>query len=111
MANTDPRTDVQLLRDSRRSAEAFGTFFDRHGSEVLDYFLRRTTNIALAEDLTSETFAQAYANRRRYRDTGHPATAWLFTIAARQLNEFFRQERVSRKYRDRIGVASADLVR
>lgn len=103
----DPRSDARLLRDSARDADAFGVFYDRHSSSVVGYFARRTTDSALTADLTSETFAEAFASRRRYRDTGAPATAWLFTIAARQLNEFFRRERVSATYRSRLGIVVA----
>ena len=104
MAIEDERTDAQLLRESSRDAGTFGVFYDRHAQRVSSYFVRRTADPALAADLTAETFAQAFANRRRYRNTGEPATAWLFTIAARQLNEFFRRERVSTKYRARLGI-------
>ena len=104
MSITDPRSDARLLRDSARDADAFGVFYDRHARDVASYFSRRTTDRALAEELTAETFAQAFANRRRYRNTGDAATAWLFTIAVRQLNDFFRRERVSTKYRDRLGL-------
>ena len=104
MDNDDPRSDSQLLRDSTRQADAFGVFYDRHARDLGTFFVRRTADHALAADLTSETFAQAFAHRRRYRDTGHPATSCLYTIAVRQLNEYFRQQRVSAKYRNRLGI-------
>lgn len=104
MDTNDPRTDSKLLRDSARDAKAFGVFYDRHAQDLGAYFLRRTADHGLASDLTSETFAQAFAHRRRYRNTGDPASSWLYTIAIRQLNEYFRQQRVSAKYRHRLGV-------
>ncbi len=106
MSNTDPRSDARLLKESSRDAAAFGVFYDRHAVEVSRYFSRRTADSALAADLTAETFAEAFASRRRYRDTGDRAAGWLYTIAARQLNEFFRKERVSTKYRNRLGIGS-----
>ena len=111
MGITDTRSDARLLRASGRDASAFGVFYERHAHAVSTYFTHRTADSSLAADLTAETFAEAFASRRRYRDTGDPATAWLYTLAARQLNEFFRRERVSRKYRTRLGVnvvANAD---
>lgn len=105
MDTIDSRNDAQLLRASARDAEAFGLFYDRHADGLATFFLRRTADRTLAADLTSETFAQAFAHRRRYRNTGDPASAWLYTIAVRQLNEYFRQQRVSNKYRNRLGIA------
>lgn len=103
----DDRTDAELLRASSRDAEAFGLFYDRHVDAVQGFFTYRTADRALSTDLTAETFASAFASRRRYRRTTRPATAWLFTIAVRQLNEYHRQQRVSTKYRHRIGMATA----
>ena len=105
MGITDARSDANLLKASGRHADAFGVFYERHARAVSNYFTYRTADPSLAADLTAETFAEAFASRRRYRDTGDPAAAWLFTIAARQLNEFFRQERVSSKYRERLGLS------
>ena len=82
MDTDDARTDARLLRDSTRDANAFGVFYDRHAANVIVYFVCRTADQALAADLCAETFAQAFANRRRYRDTGDPAAGWLYTIAA-----------------------------
>ncbi len=103
---TNDRSDAELLKASSRDAEAFGLFYDRHQESVRRFFLRRTADQLLALDLTAETFAEAFASRRRYRQGSAPATGWLFTIATRQLHEFWRQERVSKKYRSRLGVES-----
>ncbi len=104
MSTHDPRSDAELLRASAHDADAFGAFYLRHARPVADYFARRAGDRALVADLTSETFAEAFASRRRYRDTGASAAGWLFTIARRQLNEFYRTQRISAKYRNRLGV-------
>src|SRR5829696_8247658 len=105
----DPRTDAELLAAARRDPEAFGVLYDRHAVAVLGFFARRTACAATAADLTAETFAQAYASRRRYRDTGDPATAWLFTIARRQLAGFLRRQAVDDRARRRLGIVRATL--
>jgi RNA polymerase sigma-70 factor (ECF subfamily) len=86
----DPRTDAELLLVSGDDAEAFGVFFDRHAGSLLGYFYRRTACAETAAELCAETFAEAFAKRRRYRDTGAPARAWLYTIARRQLARMLR---------------------
>jgi RNA polymerase sigma-70 factor (ECF subfamily) len=62
-----------------------------------------------AADLTAETFAAAYVSRKRFRDVGAPAQAWLFTIARRQLSHFVRHEKVRDKYRHKLGVGPVEL--
>jgi RNA polymerase sigma-70 factor (ECF subfamily) len=109
MMAADPRSDAQLLADARRDPEAFGVLYDRHAVAVLGFFARRTACPATAADLAAETFAQAYASRRRYRDTGDPATAWLFTIARRQLAGYLRRQAVDDRARRRLDLAPAAL--
>src|SRR5829696_5071873 len=77
----DAKSDAELLRRSGRDPEAFGLLYDRHAATVLAYFQRRTACAESAADLTAETFAAAFCSRRRYRDTGVPAIAWILGIA------------------------------
>ncbi len=93
-ARLDHRSDADLLRAAARDPQAFGVFYDRHADAVLAFFARRTADAQTAADLTAETFAQAFASRRRYRDTGAPASAWLYAIARHQLSYWLRREAV-----------------
>ena len=86
-------SNIKLLHRSARDPDAFGAFYDRHATSVLAYFHRRTACLESAADLTAETFAAAFLARRRFRDTGAPAAAWLFAIARRQLANLLRKRR------------------
>jgi RNA polymerase sigma factor (sigma-70 family) len=99
--------DAELLRASARDPEAFGAFYDRHAAALLAYFYRRTGCAETSADLTMETFAEAFAHRRRYRETGASPRAWLFGIAAHQLGRLARRKRVSRRYRAKMGIRSS----
>ncbi len=101
---TDRGRDAELLVASVDDPDRFGELFDRNVEMMLAFFVRRTGCAQTAADLTSETFAQAFASRQRYAPTGAPAQAWLFTIARRQLSRYARREAVSTKYRRRLGV-------
>ncbi len=103
------RTDAELLRASARDSQAFAEFYDRHAAAVLAYFQRRVACPHSAADLTAETFAAAFLARRRFRDTGAPAGAWLFTIAKRQLSSLLRRERIDARARRRLGIERIEL--
>jgi RNA polymerase sigma-70 factor (ECF subfamily) len=105
----DPRSDAQLLAASADDPESFGRLYDRHARAVLAFFMRRTGWPQLAADLTAETFAAAFVSRRRYRDTGAPALAWLLGIARHQLGTALRRERVEDRARKRLGLERAEL--
>jgi RNA polymerase sigma-70 factor (ECF subfamily) len=102
-------TDLELLDRAREDPESFGLFYDRHVKAVLAFCVRRTGCAETAADLTAEVFAAAYAGRRRFRDTGAPASAWLFGIARRQIGTFLRRRRVSDRYRRRFGFHAVDI--
>src|SRR4051794_35243761 len=97
-------SDAELLRRAADDPEAFGQLYDRHVTQLLAYFQRRTADPQMAADLAAETFAQAFAKRRTFRDTGASAAAWLQTIARNELFQSLRRGRVADRYRRRLGM-------
>ena len=84
---------------------AFSIFYRRHAQALLVYFTRRTYDVEGALDLTAETFAQAFAARRRFRgDSNAQAGAWLFAIASGQLAAYQRRGYAQRRLVARLGV-------
>ena len=102
-------SDAELLVTAGDRSDAFGLLYARHAQTILGYFYRRTRCVDTSADLTAETFAQAFASRRRFRDVGASGLAWLFTIARRQLSHFIRHEKVADRYRHRLGIAAIEL--
>jgi RNA polymerase sigma-70 factor (ECF subfamily) len=102
-------TDAELLSASSSDPEAFGVFYDRHAAAVLAFLMRRTGSAQLAADLVAETFAAAFISRRRYRDTGAPALAWLLGIARHKLAGAVRSERVERRARKRLALERIEV--
>jgi RNA polymerase sigma-70 factor (ECF subfamily) len=99
------RSDEQLLAASAADPEAFVALYERHGKRILAFFVRQTFDAQVAADLTAETFAQAFASRRRFRNPGPgSAESWLRTIARRQLNRFISRQRVERRWREQLGM-------
>jgi len=105
----DERSDTELLLASRAEPVAFVELYRRHAEDVLRYFARRTLDPEAAAELTAETFAEAYASRRNYRDTGANGVAWLYGIARHQLGRFFRTGTIDAAARKRIGIAREAL--
>jgi RNA polymerase sigma-70 factor (ECF subfamily) len=80
------------LKRSQKDPRAFGEFYRENAAALARHFARRVIDPEAALDLTAETFAQAYAGRRRFRGaTEQEARAWLYTIAQRQLAAYLRQ--------------------
>jgi RNA polymerase sigma factor (sigma-70 family) len=105
----DTRTDAELLTASRDEPAAFVELYRRHAEDLLRYFARRTLDPETAAELTAETFAEAFASRGNYRDTGANGVAWLYGIARHQLSRFFRAGRVARTARMRLGIPAREV--
>ncbi len=103
-------SDEELLEGSAACPEEFVAFYDRHARRLLSFFARRTYDSQVAADLTAETFAQAFAGRSGFLNPGPgAATAWLYTIARRQLNRFIHKQRVESRWRERLGMESLQV--
>jgi len=84
----DDRELVELAKDD---PEAFGALFDRYYPVILNYTARRTSDVALAHDLTSETFYKALKGIRTFRWRGIPFSAWLYRIASNEIAAHYRR--------------------
>jgi RNA polymerase sigma-70 factor (ECF subfamily) len=83
-------------------AEEFRAFYAAALPRVYGFHLRRCGSVAVAEDLTQETFAAAVAELKKARRIDDPIS-WIFGIARHKLLDHYR-----RQARSRVG-PSADL--
>lgn len=97
------RDDAELLALTPSVPAAFDVFFVRHSKAIASYLLRQTGSQELAADLTSETFAVALEAVERYDRKKGDARGWLFGIAKMTVLASYRQQRVERSARERLG--------
>ena len=74
---------------------AFGLLFRRHADAIYSYCFRRTADWALAEDLTSVVFLEAWRKRRSVELSADKVLPWLFGVAT---NVVRNQRRSLRRY-------------
>jgi len=92
---------------ARRSngLEDFAAFYSANAEGVLVFLARRCLDTEVAVDLMAETFAEAFASRRKYLGrTEAEARAWLFGIARHRLADYFRQGRAEQRAVRRLGL-------
>ncbi len=98
--------DGTAIALSLKRPEAFTVVFDRHFIAVHRYLARRTDRDQ-ADDLASQTFTVAFANRGRYRDELGTARPWLFGIATNLLRAEYRGQARATVVVDRLAVEAA----
>ena len=98
-------TVMEIVRRAQSGdAEAFGQLYDRYVDVVYRYVQYRIANVALAEDLTSETFLRALRRITSYTWQGRDFGAWLVTIARNLIADHYKSGRY------RLELATSDLV-
>ncbi len=77
----DKQDDEELAqRTAAGSTAAFEELVRRYGRRILGFVRQRSANPTEAEDLTQQTFIQAYQRIHQFNDQ-YRFKSWLFTIA------------------------------
>jgi RNA polymerase sigma factor (sigma-70 family) len=84
-------SDAEIIAASLADPSVFAAVFDRHFRAIHRYASRRI-GPELADDLASETFAQAFRSRSTYAPGRGDARPWLFGIASNLLRRHYRTE-------------------
>lgn len=84
--------DEGLAVQARHDAAAFAELYRRHLERVYRYTLARLGNVQLAEEITSQTFLEAFESIGNYRREG-VFIAWLLGIARNKVADGFRRRR------------------
>jgi RNA polymerase sigma-70 factor (ECF subfamily) len=85
-------------------ADAISRLYDAHADALLGFFVKRTYQPEAAMDLVADTFAAAFADRRRFDGAGdEAAAAWLYGIARHRLADFLRRGKLERQALSSLG--------
>ncbi len=87
----DEQGTVRRARDG--DEDALGALYEQYVDAIYRYMLYRTSNHAVAEDLTAEVFTNMITSIVRYEDRGLPFGAWLFRIARARLVDHWRRSK------------------
>jgi RNA polymerase sigma-70 factor (ECF subfamily) len=78
---------------TRGDAEAFGQLYDHYVTGIYRFVYYRVGSVALAEDLTSDTFGRALRSIQSYTWQGKDFGAWLTTIARNLIIDHHKSSR------------------
>lgn len=84
--------DRSLVEAAKADPARFAELYDRHVDRIYAFAVRRTSDRATAEDITSEVFEKALAQLRQFEWRGAPFAAWLFRIAANAIADHWRKK-------------------
>ena len=108
--NDTVMTDADAIAASLAEPEAFGEIFDRHGTTLHRYLVRRV-GPSEADGLLGEVFRIAFERRASYDTTRSEARPWLYGIATNLVARHRRAAARGRRATARLhpGAAHDDL--
>jgi len=76
-----PNDEILIGRAKQGDKTAFEELYQLYKGQIFNYIYRFVNNYQLAEELTQETFINAYTHLDSYSAKGKPL-AWIYTIAS-----------------------------
>lgn len=82
-----------LVKAAQKNTLDFRPLYEKYVDSVYRFFVRRTDNPSLAEELCSTTFFKALDRLATFQWQGKPFGAWLFMIAKNELRKYIRDQK------------------
>lgn len=94
--------EQRLIEAAQQNPEAFGAIYDRYFDRIYAYAYYHTGQHSDAEDVTAQTFKQAFENIHRFEWRGVPFGAWLYRIASNVVTGQQRKRRPTAPFEEAI---------
>ena len=85
------RLEFETVKQAVKDPAKFQILYDRYFTAIFNYIFRRIDDEEITADLTSQTFLKALKNLKKYSFKGVPFSAWLYRIAANEVNKHYQQ--------------------
>ena len=91
---TTERSDAELIDLAQRGeSEAYGELYRRYLDPIYRYIRIRVGEDRLAEDLSEMVFLRSFESLGKYKERGHPFSAYLYRVARNLLVDQYRYRR------------------
>ncbi len=89
----DVNEEKELIKLAQKEPEVFTKVYVQYYPKIFGYVLKRTANLEMAQDITSETFFEALKKLWQFRWRNISFSSWLYRIATNKINLHFRKDK------------------
>ncbi len=86
--------DLIWVQKAKEHPAHFEALYNKYYEQILKYVYQRVESKEEAYDITAQVFTKAMLHLSNYEFKGLPFSAWLYRIAANELNMLFRKNKV-----------------
>lgn len=84
--------ELKIIELSKKDPKHFGLIYERYHHEIFVFINKKTDDLNVSGDLTSQVFMKAMQNLSKFEYRGVPFSAWLYRIASNEANLYFRKQ-------------------
>lgn len=88
--------EEKLIEAAKSNPRDFEPLYKRYFQRIANYLYHRVEDKETAFELTSQVFYKALEHLPKYKPMGVPFSAWLFRIAANEINQWYRKNKMDR---------------
>jgi RNA polymerase sigma-70 factor (ECF subfamily) len=88
--------EMQEVQAARKDPRKFEPLYTRYYKQLVTFVYHRTGERETAFDITAQVFYKALEKLDQFESRGVPFSAWLFRIAANEVNQHFRKTKKMR---------------
>jgi RNA polymerase sigma-70 factor, ECF subfamily len=85
--------EKKIIEEAKKNPENFALLYDKYYKAIFGYILKRTADIEITQDITSQTFFKALRDLKKFKWQNVPFSAWLYRIATNEINSFYRNKK------------------
>jgi RNA polymerase sigma-70 factor (ECF subfamily) len=82
--------EFETVKLAMKDPKQFQPLYDKYFSIIFNYVYRKIDDEDVTADLTSQTFFKALQHLKKYKFRRVPFSAWLYRIAANEVNRHYR---------------------
>lgn len=90
--------DFFLIQKIKKNPQYFGLLFDAYFHQIFNYTLRRTTDVHISKDITSNVFFKALHSIGQFKWKNISISSWLYRIASNEIATYYRNKSSAHKH-------------
>ena len=92
MTESQMADEARCIEKAKQDIQHFGTLYDRYYRRIFLFVYKRVDGEDIAGDLTQQCFLKAMQNLNKFVPQCVPFSAWLYRIAANEVNQYYRRQ-------------------
>jgi RNA polymerase sigma-70 factor (ECF subfamily) len=93
------QAENMLVIKAQKNPNDFAPLYDQYYLQIFKYVFKRVKDENDSAEITSDIFAKAIFNIKKYKPQGLPFSSWLYRIASNEITDYYRKSKSSKYVR------------